>query len=169
MAEIRFSHELECDEETYWERCLFNADYNRRLFLEELKFLRFELLELSDLGDRIVKRVEADPPLGALPGPVKRALGDRFAYREEGTYERATRSYEFKVTPSTFAEKTKLGGVLFTEKIDDKRCRRVAVANVEVKVFGIGGFVEDKILADLRASYDASALFTNAYVKEMGY
>lgn len=37
---------------------------------------------------------------------------------------------------------------------------------VEVKVFMIGGMVEDKIMGDLKKSFDTSAKYINDYVKE---
>jgi hypothetical protein len=168
MAEITLRHEMNCDEDTYFERCMFDEEYNRRLYIETLKFPGYELLEQSDGPDKRTRKVHIDPPLAGIPGPVKKVIGDKFSYVEEGTFDKKTKRYTFKVVPSTMSEKTKTQGELWCEKIGDKRIARVAKISVEVKVFMVGGMVEEKILGDLKASYDAAAKFTNDFLKEKG-
>lgn len=168
MTEVRLRHEIETDEDTYWEKCVFNDEYNQKLFLEYLKFPGYRILEVKDDGKKITKKAVTDPPLGVMPGPVKKVIGDRLSYTEEGTFDRATKRYEFKVTPSSMPDKTTVTGVLRTEKLGDKRVLRIVEVSVEVKVFAIGGMIEERIAGDLRKSYEASAVFTNEWVKEKG-
>ena len=168
MAEFKSRHEFDCDEDTFWEKVQFDPKFNERLYLEHLKFPGWKLLEQKDDGKTITRRVHIDPPVAGMPGPVKKVMGDKFSYVEEGTYDRATRTYTFRVTPSTLAEKSKTTGMLRTEKLGDKKIARTAVINVEVKVMLIGGMVEDKLVQDLKASYDAAATFTREYLKEKG-
>jgi hypothetical protein len=66
------------------------------------------------------------------------------------------------------AEKTKNFGELYCEIVGDKRIARVAKITVEVKVFMIGSMIEEKIVTDLRSSYDAAAKFTREFLKEKG-
>ena len=106
---------------------------------------------------------------GALPGPLKKAIGDKLSYVEEATFSKTKRIYEFKVIPSAFPEKTKVWGNLFCEKWNGKSFTRVSKINVEVKVFGIGGLVEDRIMDDLRRSYDAGEKFTNDFATAGGF
>jgi hypothetical protein len=168
MPEITLRHDFECDEDTYWHKIVFDRDFNRRLYLEALRFPAYELLEQKEDDQRLTRKVHIDPPLGNLPGPVKKVIGDRFSYVEEGTFDKKTRRYAFKVTPSTMADKSKNFGELYCEKLGDKRLVRVAKITVEVKVFMIGGMVEEKIMTDLRNSYDAAAKFTREFLKEKG-
>jgi hypothetical protein len=98
-----------------------------------------------------------------LPGAVKKVIGDKLAYTEEGTFDKR---YAFKVTPSTLADETKVSGEMWTEKVGDKKVRRLCRISVEVKVFMVGGMVEDRILQDVRSSYDDSATYTNAHIKD---
>src|SRR4029079_17491480 len=109
-----------------------------------------------------------DPPLSNVPGPVKKVIGDRLSYVEEGTFDKKTKRYSFKVTPSTMAEKTKVAGEMWVEKLGDKKVARLTRISVEVKVFMVGGLVEDRILSDLRSSYDKGTAFTNEYIKDNG-
>src|SRR5580693_4539314 len=105
MAEVTLRHELDCDEDTYWEKCVFNDEYNRRLYLETLKFPGFKVLSHNDGPTKLTRKVHIDPPVTGMPGPIKKLLGDRFGYDEEGTFDKATKRYTFTVTPTTLAEK----------------------------------------------------------------
>jgi hypothetical protein len=66
------------------------------------------------------------------------------------------------------AEKTKVSGEMWVEKLGDKKIVRLTRMSVEVKVFMVGGLVEDRILGDLRSSYDKGTTFTNEFIKENG-
>ena len=168
MPEVTLRHEFECDEDTYWEKTLFDPAFNERLYIEVLKFPAYELLETHEDDAKKTRRVRIDPPLGNMPGPVKKAIGDRFSYIEEGTFDKKARTYAFKITPSTMGDKAKTFGELRCEKLGDRKLVRIAKVTVEVKFFMVGGMVEQKILGDLRQSYDAAATFTRAYLKEKG-
>jgi hypothetical protein len=168
MPEITLRHEFECDEDTYWQKVTFDRGFNERLYLEVLRFPGYKLASQEEDPHKLTRRVHIDPPLGNLPGPVKKAIGDKFSYVEEGSFDKKTRRYTFRITPSTMADKTKNFGELYCERLGDKRVARVAKITVEVKVFMIGGMVEEKIMTDLRHSYDAAAKFTREYLTEKG-
>jgi hypothetical protein len=164
MPEITIRHELECDEDTYW-KCVFSDDYNRKLYKDTLKFPGYELVDQKDDEQKIVRKVHVDPPTGSMPAAVKKVIGDKLSWIEEGTFTKATHRYEFSVVPSTMADKIKNRGTLWTEKLDGQRCVRLAKISVEVKVFMVGSIIEEKLIADLRASYETAAKFTNEYAK----
>ncbi len=168
MADFSIRHEFECDEKTFWEKCTFDEEFNRRLFLETLKFPGWKCVQEDD-GQKIHRKVHVDPPIGNVPGPVKKAMGDKLSYIEEGTYDRGTQKYVFTAIPSTMADKTKTTGELYTEKLGDKRIVRIAKCKVEVKVFMIGGMIEEVILRDMKDSYNAAAKFTAEFLKEKGF
>ena len=168
MPDITLRHDFETDEDTYWARCVFDAAFNTKLYIEGLKFPVWKLLDSKDDDAKIWRRVQVDPPVGNLPGPVKKVIGDRLSYVEEGTFDKKTKRYSFKVTPSTMAEKTKVAGEMWVEKAGDKKITRVTKISVEVKIFMVGGMVEERILSDLRTSYDKGSVFTRQYIKENG-
>ncbi len=168
MPEVTLRHEIDTDEETFWSKIVFNEEFNKKLYEGALKFPGWKLVDSKEDDAKIVRRVQVDPPVGDLPGPVKKVIGDRLAYTEEGTFDKNAKRYTFKVTPSTMAEKTKVSGELWVEKIGDKKIRRLCRISVEVKVFMVGGMVEDRIMQDLRSSYDNSTAYTNQYIKENG-
>lgn len=169
MPEITLRHEIDTDEDTFWSKIVFDEGFNQKLYLGELKFPQWKLLEMKDDDAKISRRVLVEPATNDLPGPLKKAIGgDKLAYTEEGTFDKKARRYVFKTIPSLMPDKTKVSGELWVEKIGDKKIRRLCRIGVEVKIFVVGGMVEDRILKDLQSSYDASTAFTNRYIKEHG-
>ncbi len=166
MAETTIRDEFDCTADTYWDKCHFNADFNRELYLETLKFPGWKMLEQKTDGPRRTRRVRIDPPVTGLPGPVKKLVGDSISYVEEGTHDQATGRYAFKITPSTLPDKTNITGEVWCEKLDGDRIARICKIRVEVKVFAVGGLIEEKVMTDLKASYAKAAPFTNGYVKK---
>ncbi len=170
MPEITLRHEIDTDEDTYWEKFVFDPDFNRKLYVEALQFPVWKLLDSKEDESKITRRVQVDPPTSNMPGALKKLIGDRLSYVEEGTFDKKTRRYTFKVLPSTLADKTKVQGEMWVEKLPDagsqKRIARVTKVSVEVKVFMVGGMVEERILSDLRSSYDKGTSFTNKTIKE---
>ena len=166
MTNITLRHEFETDEDTYWARCVFDPDFNRKLYIEALQFPVWRLLDSKDDGAQIRRRVQVDPPVGTLPAALRKVIGDRLSYVEEGTFDKSTKRYAFKVVPSTLAEKTKVEGEMWIERLGPKKIARVTSIAVAVKVFMVGGLVEDRIVSDLRSSYDKGAAFTIQYLRE---
>lgn len=164
MAETTIRTELECSGQDYFEKCLFAEGYATKLFIDTLKFPGAKVLLLDRTGSIWKRRVHIDPPLAGLPGPVTKLIGDSFSYVEEGTYDPKAQRYTFTVTPSTAADKTKTTGESWVESTHGKTvlCTRL---RVEVKIFMVGGMVEEKIMKDFRASFDAAAPFINAFAK----
>ncbi len=168
MPEITLRHEIATDEDTYWAKCVFDPEFNKKLYIDALAFPQWKLLDSKDDDAKIWRRVQVDPPVGNMPGAVKKVIGDRLSYVEEGTFDKKSKRYAFHVVPSTMAEKTKVAGEMWVEKLGDKKIARLTKISVTVKVFMVGGMVEDRILSDLRSSYDKAAAFTNQYIKDIG-
>jgi len=168
MPEITVKHEINTDEDTFWNKLVFDEAFNKKMYEGGLKFPVWKILESKEDEATITRRVQVEPPTTDLPGPVKKVIGDRLAYTEEGTFNKKAKRYSFKVKPSTMGEKTKVSGELWVEKIDDKKIRRICRINVEVKIFVVGGMVEERILSDLKTSYDKGTTFTNDYIAANG-
>ncbi len=168
MPEITLRHEIDTDEDTYWAKIVFDAAFNEKMYVGSMKFPQWKLLDSKDDDAKLWRRVQVDPPVGDVPAAVKKVIGDRLSYVEEGTFDKKTKRYSFKVTPSTMAEKTKVAGEMWVEKLGDKKIARLTRISVEVKVFMVGGLVEDRILGDLRSAYDKGTAFTNEFIEENG-
>lgn len=166
MPEATVAHEIDTDEETFWKTIFFGEEFNKKLFEGHLKFPTWSQVEFKEDDAKITRRVRVDPPTGDLPGPMKKLIGDKFSYFEEGTYDKKTKRYSFKVLPSVLADKMKVSGEIWVEKISDNKIRRKARIEVQVKIFAVGGMVEDRTLVDVKKSYDQGAAFTNQFLKE---
>jgi hypothetical protein len=168
VPEITLRHEIETDEDTYWWKCVFDAPFNEKMYMGALAFPQWKLLESKEDDAKLWRRVQVDPPVGDVPAAVKKVIGDRLSYVEEGTFDKKTKRYSFKVTPSTMADKTKVSGEMWASPLGAKKIVRQMRISVEVKVFMVGGLVEDRIMGDLRSSYEKGTTFTNEFVKENG-
>ena len=70
------------------------------------------------------------------------------------------------MTPRSLASKVTIQGELFTTPVDARSCRRIYVARVEARVFGLAGLIEDRLLDDIEKSYVKSAAFTNRWITD---
>ncbi len=169
MQEITIRHEMECDEDTYWFKCVFDTAYNETFYLKELQFPQYVQEKFTDDGETISRVVRAAPKIPPLPGPLKKVIGDGLAYTEAGSFQRAKRHYTFTATPHALENKATTNGDMFVEVLGPKRIARVARIKVDVRVMMVGGLVEDQILNSLRSSYERAASFTNEWVRGKGY
>src|SRR3954470_16370248 len=99
MAEITLRHEVHTDEDTYWPKIVFSEPFNKEMYEQHMKFPGWTLLDSKDDDQKTYRKVRVEPKVGNLPGPVKKVLGDKLTYVEEGTFDKKTKKYVFKVTP----------------------------------------------------------------------
>ena len=104
MPEIEIRHTLECDVDTYW-KCVFDDEYNRRLYMDVLKFRECKTLSNEDRGATKTRKLHLNPPPADLPAPVAKVVGD-LSWDEEGTFDTKTKRYRFKVKPASMPDKT---------------------------------------------------------------
>ena len=166
MKERRIEHIYDCSADVFWNKIFLDDAYNRKLFLEELHFESWRVLSQDERGNEVHRVIEAVPHMGEVPGPIKKLLSDGVAYQESGVLDRAAQRYRLQVTPRSLASKTTISGEMFTTPLAERSCRRTYIARVEARVFGVGGMIEDRLLADIERSYAKSALFTNRWIKE---
>jgi hypothetical protein len=100
----------------------------------------------------------------SAPSAVQKMLGGSFSYLEEGTFDRATKVFRWKSTPSALAEKVKTGGTVRAEPAGPGQVRRICDFQYEAKIFGIGGVVESVIEKGLRGGWNKSADFLNGWL-----
>lgn len=164
---VRIEHDFECSEKAFWETFLI-TEYNQEMFCERMRFPRWELLTFELEEDKMRRVVEVEPYVTELPGPIKKVIGESIRYREEGTLDRKSGSYSFRILPSKLADKILVSGKQFTQSLGDNRCRRIFEAEVSVKIFAIGSLIEKQVISDMRKSYDVGAAFTQDYMRRHG-
>jgi len=168
MPSTTIQHDFDCSEATFWQVTFLDEDFNRRLYLDTLRFPVWKVLDQKVTDDALERRVEVRPLVENLPSAIKKMVGDRFGYVEEGKLDRKQNRYRFRVIPTAMPDKTHISGEMRTERLGDNRCRRIVEFSVEVKVMMLGKIVEQKTIEDTRASYDKMAVFLKQYLKEKG-
>lgn len=166
---LSFSHVFEIDADGYWNKLFFDVEYNRRLYLEVLKFRTFEQLELKDEpGGARTRRIRIEPGIDA-PAPLRKIIGERLAYEEIGRFDPERRRWNYKVVPSVMPEKVSITGELWVEPRGERRCERRAEVDIKVSIFGVGSLFESVIEKQTRASFEQVPAYTNAFVRERGW
>ncbi|MET0595226.1 MAG: DUF2505 family protein [Polyangiaceae bacterium] len=168
MATARIQHDFDCSEAALWQVFFFDEEYNKRLYLDTLKFPMWKVIDQKVTDLTLERRVEIHPVVDNLPGPLKALVGDKFHYIEEGKLDRKTNRYTFRALPSTLADKTTIAGEMYPEKLGDDRCRRIIDFKVDVKIMIVGKVAEAKTIDDTKSNYDRAAVFTRTYLKEKG-
>jgi hypothetical protein len=168
MGSFRAEHVFNCSEATFWDKVFFDDEYNRRQFSDVLHFSLWKEVERRDDGNQIHRRVQAAPPLGDVPGPLKAVIGDSAGYEERGVFDKQKRRYTVKVTPNKMADKITIEIAMWTEPSGENKLRRIVEGTVTAKIFGVGGMLEKKMISDLERSYEKTATFTNQFIQEKG-
>jgi hypothetical protein len=168
MTDVRIVHRFDCSEKTYWDRIFFDDDFNRSMYLQHLQFQQWQVVESHETDTTLTRVIAVAPKVGDLPGAIKSLVGDNLVYKEEGTFDKRTRRYRINVVPSVMTDKIAVKGETWVEELSPTQCNRIFVAQVAVKMFGIGSIVEKRIIADLQLSYNAGAVFTADYLKQHG-
>jgi hypothetical protein len=164
MGKFTVTHEIHCNDDTFW-KVFFDRDFNTKLFLDNLHFPEYSILEQRETDREIVRKVSGMPKLD-MPGPVLKILGPGFKYVEEGTFDKATKRWRFQMTPNVLPGKLRNTGTMRIEPIGEGRVRRIADIEVEAKIFGVGGLIESSGEKQMRLGWDSSAIFMNRWLKE---
>ncbi|HEX2875739.1 MAG TPA: DUF2505 family protein [Polyangiaceae bacterium] len=168
MATLEVEHTFNCSEATFWDKVFLDQEYNDRLFKTELKFPVCREVSREERGGALHRVVEVVPYVGELPGAIKAVVGEGIGYEERGVLDRSAKTYKVVVVPNKLAEKLNIKVDIWTVADGENKCRRKVRADVAVKIFGVGGTIEKRMLADLERSYQKSADFTNRYIAEKG-
>lgn len=164
MPTFRVTHEINCNIETFW-KLFFDKTFNETLYRQGLGFPEFNVVDQKETDTEITRKCAGKPKLN-MPGPVMKLLGDGFRYSEEGKFDKATKVWRWKMTPSAMADKLRQEGTLKVEAIGDNKVRRTAELINEAKVFGVGGLIESSAEKSLREGWDQSAVFMNKWIAD---
>jgi hypothetical protein len=150
MIKFTMTRDLPFAADAFWAKFL-DGDFNRRAFTA-MGFAKYEILELRDEPGRVLRRSAAQPTIDA-PAIVQKVLGPSFGYVEDGQFDRATKTWTWKATPSVLADRSQFGGTIRVEDLGADRCRTSFEASIEVKMIGLGGVIEATGEKSMRASW----------------
>lgn len=173
MAKLRVENVMPCDAATYWQ---INNDPDFEAFMApRLDMRSYTEIRREERGGELYRRIKAEPDLH-MPGPiekvVRKQLGsapvtyeeDRFIPREPGD----PMVYRWEIHPPALQDRLKIYGRFIVEPIDDRSCRRILDASIEVSVFGIGGLIERFAGGEIRKSYDRMPGIVGAWIDRQG-
>lgn len=164
MGKFTVTHEIPCNQETFW-KLFFDKAFNEEMFLKDLGFPQYRILEQRESDTEIFRKIAGQPKMN-LPGPVAKLFGPGFSYVEEGRFNKATKLWTWKMTPSTLADKLRNEGSMRIEAIGDSKVRRIADLVAEAKIFAVGGLVESTAEKELRDGWDRSAVFFKKWLSD---
>jgi len=172
MGKFTVTHEIHCNVETFW-KTFMDKEFNTQLYVGALGFPDFKVVDQSDDGTTVARKVSAQPKM-EVPGALQKLIGQGFRYTEEGSMKKAEGIWRWKMTPSTLAEKLFTSGTIRVEPVahhggaahaGKDKVRRVAEINIEAKIFGLGGLIEGTTEKQMRDGWDKSATFMNKYLE----
>ena len=145
---------LPCAPETFWAAFL-NESYLRALYLEELEYRAFAVIEIGETS----RKLRIVPKMN-LPAPVAKLIGESFAFEDHGTLDRTRSEWTWRmVQPANLDPKSKprkdvvtMHGTVRIEAADDGHCRRTDDFSVDAKIFGLGSLIESSIEKELRSA-----------------
>ena len=164
MPRFTLTHEVRCTADAFWS-LFFDRAFNDRLYKGALGFPAFEVTLQEETPQEIVRTVSAQPKM-SVPAPVAKALGSNFRYVEEGTFDKATQVWRWSMIPGSMADKIRNEGTLRLEPAGAGVVTRVVEIVIEAKVFLLGGVIEEASEKQLRAAWEASAVFTNEWLRD---
>jgi hypothetical protein len=147
----------DCTPEQFW-ALYFDRDFAVRLHLEALGSTSAEIVsQEGDLTNGLVRtlRYGQRPP---MPGPVRKIFGEEVVTTEVSTYDPATSTTTFTMTPGTMADKTHIdGSIAFA--VNDGSTVETFTLEARVKIFGVGPVVERFVESQARAMQEKSVAF----------
>jgi hypothetical protein len=164
MGKFTVTHEIPCNAETFW-KLFFDKEFNEEMFLKALGFPEYKILEQREDDREIFRKISGQPKMNA-PAAVSKILGSGFRYTEDGTWDKGTKVWRWKMTPSTLADKMRNEGTMRIEEVGTDKVRRVADLIVEAKIFGVGGILEGFAEKELRSGWDHSAAFFKKWLSD---
>jgi hypothetical protein len=160
---------LPCTPDVFW-RVYLDPEYTRALYLGELAYKRFEVLEVTDTS----RKCRVVPKLN-LPGPVASLIGDSFMYEDHGSLDRTKNEWTWRmVQPKDLDPRAKprkdvvtTRGSVRVEAVGDEQCRRTDEVVIEAKIFGLGGVIEAAAEKELRAAWAKEFAFLTKWIEKL--
>src|ERR1700749_4556786 len=154
---LTLDYTWDCDPETFW-ALYYDPEFVVRLHLEVLGSTSAEVLSQDgDVTTGLVRtlRYGQRPP---MPGPVRKIFGEEVVTTEVSTFDPATSTTTFVMTPGTMADKTHIDGVIAFAR-DGGRTIETFSLEARVKIFGAGPIVERFIEAQAKSMHEKSVGF----------
>jgi hypothetical protein len=157
---LSLTYGWDCTPEEFW-ALYFDTDFVVRMHLEVLGSTTAEVVsQEGDLTGGLVRTLRYGQRPN-MPGPVRKIFGDEIVSTEVTTFDPATSTASFTMTPGTMADKTKIdGSIAFA--VEDGNTVETFNLEARVKIFGAGPIVERFIEHQAREMQEKSVDFMRA-------
>jgi hypothetical protein len=154
---LTLTYEWDCAPQDFW-ALYFDPEFAVRLHLEALGSTSAEVV--SQTGDLVtgITRVLSYGQRPNAPGPVRKIFGEEIITTETSTFDPATSTASFTMTPGTMADKTHIEGAIALVTAAGKTTETFSL-DARVKIFGAGPIVERFIEHQAREIQEKSVAF----------
>ena len=160
---LTLSYDWTCTPEQFW-ALYFDPDFVVRLHLEALGSTSAEVVsQEGDLEQGLVRTLRYGQKPN-MPGPVRKIFGEEVVTTEVSTFDPATSTATFTMTPGTMADKTHIEGAIAFAVEDGKTVETFSL-EAKVKIFGAGPIVERFIESQAREVQENSVKFMRAQLE----
>ena len=101
-----------------------------------------------------------------MPGPIRKLLGERINYIEEGHFDPRTERWVSEVKIAKLASKFKLRTTMWFEDTGPESSIRTAAVDLEIKILGLRRLFEKFVKRVLDDSYEKARIHTNRWAAE---
>lgn len=158
MKRMTQTWSLPCSAETFW-KIFFDAEYTRALYLDAFRFNDYRVVS----NDGTSRKLYVAPRVN-LPGPLAKLAGDKFAYEQHGTLDRARGVFSWKMVHPGGKGMVSSDGTIRVVDAGDGRCTRTDEVTVTGNVFGLGGLIESSAEKELVASWTTEIEFLKRWI-----
>ncbi len=137
---LSLSYTWDCGPEAFW-ALYYDPDFTVRMHLQALGSTSAEVVsQEGDLTNGLVRTLRYGQRPN-MPGPVRKIFGEEVVTTEVSTYDPATTTTTFTMTPGTMADKTQIDGCIALAR-EGNGATETFVLDARVKIFGAGPIVE---------------------------
>ncbi len=167
MKKITVRDAFDLDAERFWRDVFFSRAFLERMYREALGADKVEILgESGDTASGVTRRLRFSQKIDA-PAPVRKIFGETTSMEEDGRFDASTRRWKFRMIPERMADKIDITGETWLEERGPGKVERVCELSVGVRIFAVGGLVEQYIASSTETSWAKQTAFTRKYIGEL--
>ena len=137
---LSLTYDWDCPPAEFW-ALYFDPDFTVKMHLEALGSTSAEVVsQEGDLTSGLVRTLRYGQRPN-MPGPVRKIFGEEVVTTEVSTFDPATSTSTFTMTPGTMADKTHIEGVIALAVESGSTVENFSL-DARVKIFGAGPIVE---------------------------
>jgi hypothetical protein len=160
---LSLTYDWACSPEAFW-ALYFDPDFAVRLHLESLGSTSAEIVsQEGNLTNGLVRTLRYGQKPN-MPGPVRKIFGEEVITTEVSTFDPATSTSSFVMTPGTMADKTHIDGAI-AFAVEGGKTIETFTLEARVKIFGAGPIVERFIESQARETQERSVVFMKAQLE----